>query len=303
MPLSNFYIQHEYWFAALQLISAMFGMGAALTTRDFLDVAREPGPAIVGCLIQVVAVPLATYFFIVLCGITGGVFVGLALLAAIPGGSVSNIYTYLARGNAPLSVAITSVTTVACLVTTPIILGMMISQYMPIDFQMPAARIAKEITLYLLFPLILGMLLLRFWPRMAARVSKYAIRVSLLIIGLIVVGAGSAGRLDTGAFGLINIGWVCAFSVGLAITGTLFSRLAGVSRRDRIAIDMEIIVRNVNLGLLIKVLLFPAEVGQTDPLGDFVLFTLLLYGALQTLTGISLVVFHRFLRSGPEAAA
>ncbi len=287
------YLQNEYSFAALQLILAMFGMGATLRVRDFSDVAREPKSVLLGCAIQMVLVPLVTYLFIQLLGVSGGLLVGLALIAAIPGGSVSNIFTFLARGNVPLSISITSITTVACLLTTPLLLGLMISQHMPDDFQMPAARIAQEIALCLLLPLVLGMGVLRLWPTLAATLSKWCIRGSLLVIVLIVIGSAGAGRLDVGAFGLMNLAMVCGFFVLLAVVGALAPRLARLKRADSTAIEMEVIVRNVNLGVLINVSLFPTVAGQVNVMGNMVLFSLLIYGALQMLVGGGLVAWRR----------
>lgn len=78
---------------------------------------------------------------------------GMALIAAIPGGTTSNIFTYMARGNTPLSILITGITTVACLLTTPLILSLIITQYLPTDFTMPTGKIIIEIALTLLLPL------------------------------------------------------------------------------------------------------------------------------------------------------
>ena len=124
---AEFYVQYEYWFAAVQLVLAMLGMGATLTGRDFRDVVSEPRAVSLGTIIQIVIVPLSAYLFLRLLGIQDGVAVGLALIAAIPGGTVSNIFTFLARGNSALSISITALTTLACLVTTPLILSALIT--------------------------------------------------------------------------------------------------------------------------------------------------------------------------------
>jgi len=160
--MGELYIAYEYWFAAFQLILAMLGMGATLTVGDFKDVVKEPKAVTFGTTIQMALVPLVAYFFINAVGIVGGVAVGIALVAAIPGGTTSNIFTYFARGNVPLSISITAITTLACLITTPVVLGLLITQYLPANFTMPTAQIVKEIALTLLLPLIIGMALLQF---------------------------------------------------------------------------------------------------------------------------------------------
>ena len=271
----------------------MLGMGATLTGKDFRDVVREPLAVTVGTAIQVVMVPLTAFLFLRLLGVHGGVAVGIALIAAIPGGTVSNIFTFFARGNSALSISITAITTLACLISTPLILSLLISDYLPADFTMPKAQIVREIALTLLLPLAIGMTYLYLYPASAPTLSKWSIRGSLLGILLIIVGSAAAGRLDVEAFGNDNILLIILFTVSLSVMGYLVPRVMRLSRPDSKAIEFEVIVRNVNLGVLIKASIFPAAVSETAKLGDMVLFSLLLYGALQLLLGAVLIGFYR----------
>ena len=291
--MAEFYVQLEYWFAAIQLILAMLGMGATLTGRDFRDVVREPVAVTLGSAIQIVAVPLTAFLFLRLLGVHDGVAVGIALIAAIPGGTVSNIFTFFARGNSALSISITALTTLVCLVSTPLILSLLISQYLPPDFAMPRAQIVREIALTLLLPLAIGMLYLYLYPRTAPLVSKWCIRGSLFGILLIVLGSGLAGRLDAQSFGVANILTVTLFAIVIAAMGYLVPRMMSLSRPDSTAIEFEVIVRNINLGVLIKASIFPAAATETARLGDMVFFSLLLYGVLQMLMGAILIWFER----------
>lgn len=298
MDLFDAYVRHEYAFAATQLVLAMLGMGATLTVGDFREVARAPRSVSIGLVLQLIGVPLVAAAFVAWGGLGVGVAIGLALCAAIPGGTVSNIFTYFARGHIALSISLTAVATLACLVTTPIVLGLLIAHHMPEDFSMPAGRIAIEIGLCLLLPLVLGMLVLRAFPAQAGRFSKLCIRGSLLTIGLIVVGAAGAGRLDIEAFGLSNLGITVGFIAVVTLLGWLVPRMLAVPTADRAAIGIELTVRNTNLGLLIKASLFPAVVGVSDPVGDQVLFTVLLYGALMLLIGgVQIGGFRRRVRA------
>lgn len=289
--MGELYVQYEYWVAAFQLVFAMFGMGATLTLNDFKDVVKEPRAVTIGLMVQLVAVPLAAYLFIHGFGVVGGVAVGLALIAAIPGGTTSNIFTHFAKGNIPLSISITGLTTLACLVTTPLILSILISEYLPSDFSMPTAQIVGDIAFTLLLPLALGMFVLKLLPRSAANVSKWSIRASLFGILMIVVGSSSAGRLDIDAFGLHNVGMVVLFLVLMWLAVSILNRALNLSRPDRSAIEMEVVVRNVNLGVLIKASLFPAA--AADPMGDLVLFAVLLYGAVQMIVAAGLIYWRR----------
>jgi len=291
--MGNFYIEHEYWFAVFQLVLAMLGMGATLTVADFRKVLLQPKAVSSGSLIQLLLVPLVAFVFIQVFGIVGGVAVGIALIAAIPGGTVSNIFTHFARGNVPLSITITALTTLACLATTPLILEVLISQYMPDNFVMPRGQIMQEIALTLLLPLVIGMLLLRVLPGIAAEFSKWCVRASLFGIVMIVVGSSQSGRLDIEAFGHSNVLLIILLILVLALASWLVCRLLGLSSADATAIDMEVIVRNVNLGFMLKASLFPAVIGKVDPIGDMVLFSLLLYGGLQMLLAPALIGLRR----------
>ena len=289
---AEFYVQYEYWFAAVQLVLAMLGMGATLTGKDFRDVVSEPRAVSLGTIIQIVVVPLSAYLFLRLLGIQDGVAVGLALIAAIPGGTVSNIFTFLARGNSALSISITALTTLACLVTTPLILSALIGDYLPADFTMPRLKIIREIAFTLLLPLALGMTYLYLYPRSAPAVSRWCIRGSLLVILMIVIGSAVAGRLDVAQFGYSNIVLVVVFALLLAVMAHLVSRMLRLVPRDAAAVEFEVVVRNVNLGVLLKASLFPAAASHLAGLGDMVLFTLLLYGGLQLLVGALLIGFY-----------
>ncbi|QFU75607.1 bile acid:sodium symporter family protein [Halioglobus maricola] len=281
--MGELYVQYEYWFATFQLVTAMLGMGATLTARDFADILRAPRAVSLGLGIQLLLIPLVAYLFLGVLGIVGGLAIGFALIAAIPGGTTSNIFTFFARGNSALSICITAITTLACLVSTPLILSLLISDSLPADFSMPTGQIMFEIAMALLLPLSLGMLFLFMYPVAAAQFSKWCIRASLFGILLIVVGSASAGRLDLEAFGMANVALVAGFTLILVVVGASAPRIFGLAKRDAIAVEFEVIVRNTNLGVMLKASLFPASAAATAHLGDTVLFTVLLYGGFQLL--------------------
>jgi BASS family bile acid:Na+ symporter len=119
------------------------------------------------------------------------------------------------------------------------------------------------------------------------------VRSSLLGIAAIVIGSSMSGRLDVEAFGLSNLLVIFAFVLALVFASMLACKLLGLSSVDATAIDMEVVVRNINLGVLIKASLFPAVLGQADPLGDFVLFSLLVYGGVQMLVAAAFIAWRR----------
>lgn len=290
----DLYIEYEYWFAAFQLGLAMLGMGATLQFRDFVAVFFRPRALITGLLVQLTLVPLIVWALIATLSPPPGLAIGLALCAAIPGGTMSNVFTFLARGNSALSIALTAVTTLACLLTTPLILGWLIAEHMPASFVMPTGQIALEIALILLLPLAAGMVVLQLRPQGAALFSKRCIRASIFIIVLIVIGATGSERIDIEKFGLENLQVILLLVMALASLSWLAPRLLGLNRVDSTAINIEATVRNGNLGLLIKASLFPAVVGISDPVGDMVLFTVLVYGGLAIPAGVAQIYIHGY---------
>ena len=287
------YIEYEYWVAAVQLVLAMLGMGAGLQIADFKNVAMQPKAASIGLFMQLIVVPLVALGFIVLTNLPSGMVIGMAIVASIPGGTVSNIFTFMARGNVPLSISITTLTSIACLVTTPIILDFLISDYMTDSFVMPAKKVAIEIGLCLLLPLGLGMAFLKRLPNYAEQFSNLCVKGSLVGIGIIVIGSLGAGRLNFANTSGDDIGVLCLFILSLSLVGIWLTKGFGLASEDNRAIEMEVVVRNINLGFLLKVSLFPTVAGQSNPVADMALFSMLLYGAWQLAMGIFLIFWRR----------
>jgi bile acid:Na+ symporter, BASS family len=287
------YIEYEYWVAAVQLVLAMLGMGAGLQVADFKKVALQPKAASVGLAMQLVAVPLVALGFIMITDLPPGMVIGIAIIAAIPGGTVSNIFTFMARGNVPLSISITALTSLACLATTPIILDFLIADYMNDSFVMPAKKVAIEIGLCLLLPLGLGMAFLKNFPAYAKRFSDLCVKGSLAGISMIVIGSLGAGRLNFTNMAGDDIAVLCGFILSLTVVGVWLTKGFGLASKDNRAIEMEVVVRNINLGFLLKVSLFPTVAGESNPVADMALFSMLLYGAWQLATGIFLIFWRR----------
>lgn len=291
--MGDLFVEHEYWITFAQLAMAMLAMGATLHVHDFQAVVRLPRSFLTGLLAQMVLVPLVAYLVLRTFDLDPGVAVGLAILAAVPGGTVSNVFTYAGRGNVPLSIALTAVTSLACVVTVPAVLEWLVGSFVPPNFRLPRGRIALEIVATLLVPLAIGMAVLRRWPARAARVSQVALAITTVLIGVIVVGSALAGRLDAEAMGLTNLAVVGGFALLLGGIGIVATTATRRPRPDQTAITIETTVRNTNLGLLVRTSVFGTSAAAGDPVADLALFTLLAYAGISIALTVPLILAGR----------
>jgi BASS family bile acid:Na+ symporter len=291
-PVFEEYPRWEPVLAACQLAFAMLGMGAVTTLRDFAAVVLAPRALAVGIAVQLAAVPLLAAGLGRTLPLPAGVAAGLVLVAAVPGGTLSNLATFLGRGNVALSIALTAITTLGALVTTPALLRLLIGAHLPPDFEMPAARVASDIALTLLGPLALGMAVGAALPRRRAVVSRWCIRASVGFILALALGAAGSGRLDPRAYGLVGLLAVPLLCLGGQLAALAAARLAGLAAPDRLALAIEATIRNTNLALLVKTSLAPAGEAP-DPLGDGMLFVALLYGGVALGFSALPIAWHR----------
>lgn len=286
------YPDYEYALAGTQLVLVMFGMGATLSVGDFARVFRQPASLLVGFAAMFVAAPALAAAMVFCLPLPPGIGFGLILVATMPGGSLSNLFTYLGRGNVPLSIAMTAAATVGSIVYVPAALAILGSE-LPGEFQMPAGMILREVLAYLFLPLGAGMLLARFAPRRAEPLARWCVRGGLCILAIIVVGSLGSGRVRPADFGWevpLAIILYCVLCQQLAMTPF---RLLGWPTPDRFAVGIEITIRNVNLALLLAALLFPARATLADPVADGVLFVVLYYGAVSLIASIPPILVHR----------
>jgi len=297
------YLAYEYHFASLQLILAMLGMGATLRMAEFVEVLRFPlgfAAGLTGVLVVGPLLALATTSFF---DLEPGIAMGLMLIAAVPGGTLSNILTYFARGNIALSISLTGTATLGCLVTTPLVLRVLASELVESDFAMPVGRISVEILMFLLLPLATGLAVGHRFPDRREIISRTAIRASLAVIVVMVVGSVGAGRVDAGAYGSTALVAMLVFCTLLLLAGFGMSLALRLPRRDAVAIGIETSYRNTSLAILIKASLFPAVPGVPDPFADQVLFVALLYAGFSIGVALLPLLIHRRMASGESAVA
>jgi BASS family bile acid:Na+ symporter len=289
MAMFPWYPDYEYPLARLQLVLFMLGMGATLSGADFLAVVRRPRSFLVGVTIQVLLLPWLAVAINALGRLEGGLAIGLVLVAAMPGGTLSKMFTYLGRGNVPLSISLSAFTTLASLGTVPLLLQLLTPHYIPDNFHMPVGDIVLDVALCLLLPLAAGMALAPRWPRRRQQFSRWCVRLGF--VAVVVMVLGSVGRINPGEHGLGVAVAIVLFCLAGQQLSMLPFYLTHWPRPDRMAVGIEVTMRNMNLALLLKALLFPPG----DPLGDGVLFVILFYAGTALAAGLPLALNHRRL--------
>ncbi len=231
------------WIVTLLSI-IMFGMGLTLSVDDFREVVKRPFDVTIGVLGQFLIMPLLAVALTRIIPMSPEVAAGVILVGCCPGGTSSNVMTYLSKGDVALSVACTSVTTLAAPIVTPFLVWMFASQYLPVDGWAMFMSIVKVV----LVPLALGALLQKIVPSLVKAAVPALPLVSVTGIVLIVaaVVAGSKGKIIES--GLLIFAVVVLHNGLGYLLGFFAAKAAGLSLAKRKAIAIEVGMQNSGLG-------------------------------------------------------
>ena len=171
----------------------MFGMGLTLTASDFREVVRQPRDVIIGILSQFLIMPIVAYLLCLVMHLPPEIAVGVILVGCCPGGTASNVMTFLARGDLPLSVTITSCTTLLAPVVTPFLIWVFAKQWVDIS---PVAMFVSIVEIVLL-PIALGVVVHTVLGKKVEGFAAAMPLISVVAIALIVaaVVAATANKL------------------------------------------------------------------------------------------------------------
>jgi BASS family bile acid:Na+ symporter len=285
----DWYPDYEYHFAQAQLVLFTLGMGMTLSLGDFVEIVRRPRSFTVALIGQLLVVPWVAVLINELTHPQPGIAVGLILVAAMPGGALSKLFAYFGSGNMALSISLTGVTTLLTLITVPAMLQLLAAHYIRDDFTMPVSNIVFDVTMCLLLPLAGGLTVGRLWPKQRTLLSKICIRIGLVVVVVMIAGSLGSGRIRPMQYGLgVPIMIILFCLIGMQINMLPF-RLFHWPRQDRMAVGIEITMRNMNLALLIMARLFP----PSDPIGGGVLYVILFYAGAAMGAGLPLALNHR----------
>jgi BASS family bile acid:Na+ symporter len=222
----------------------MFGMGLTLSLDDFAEVARRPVEVGIGVVSQFVIMPLIAVLLTMIVPMTPEVAAGVILVGCCPGGTSSNVMTYLSKGDVALSVACTSVTTLAAPIVTPFLVWLFASQFLPVDAMAMFLSIVKVI----LLPLALGFILQKLLPGLVKAAVPALPLVSVAGIVLIVAAVVGASKGAIASSGLMIFAVVVLHNGIGYLLGYLAARATGLSVAKRKAIAIEVGMQNSGLG-------------------------------------------------------
>ncbi len=225
------------------LMVIMFCMGLTLTMPDFALVFKNPLPVLGGVAAQFIIMPSMGWLVATMLQLEPALAAGLILVGCAPGGTASNVVSYLARGNVALSVAMTSVSTLLAPLLTPALALWLAGQYMPVD----AGSMAISVVQIVLIPVVLGIFLRMLFNRFVDKVSGALPWLSVLAITFVVtvIVAGSARTIVTAGL-LVLVAVVLHNALGLAL-GYAIGILLRVPEDSRRTIAIEVGMQNSGL--------------------------------------------------------
>ena len=160
----------------------MFGMGLTLKASDFKLVFTKPIPVLIGVVAQFSIMPTVAFVIAYLLQLPAEIAAGLVLLGSVPGGTASNVMVYLAKGNLPLSITMTSVSTLLAPIMTPLLLLIFAGQWLPVDPMSMFMSIVQVIVI----PIILGLLVNKYFPKTTEKGASVLPLISIVAITIIV---------------------------------------------------------------------------------------------------------------------
>ena len=239
----------------------MFGMGLTLNLKDFKIVFSRPKDVIIGCMAQFTVMPLLAWMLSRLFALDEALALGVVLVGCCPGGTASNVITYLAKGDLALSVGMTGVSTLLAPFLTPLLTWALAGKSVNVD----VVGMLLSILWVVIVPIIVGLVVKWLWPKFTEQATDYLPAFSSIAIATIVaiIFAANASKLLAG--GMIIIVVVALHNIcGLAL-GYLIGRLLRLTEPKKRAISIEVGMQNSGLASSLATIHFAAYPLATIP--------------------------------------
>lgn len=259
----------------LCLFLIMMGMGLSLVVNDFRRVIKFPKAVGIGLTNQLILLPIIGFALANIMPLRPEYAVGVMLLVLCPGGTTSNLFTYLAKGDVALSVTMTAIASVITVFTIPVVLSYSLIHFMGAgtEFQLPIAKTMISLIVITIVPISLGMLIKRFAPRVADKSQVWVSRFGVTFLALLVVFLGIVQR-DIIVDAFINTGPVSLILnlVTMAL-GYYTSKWFGLNLAQRTSITLEVGLQNSTLSIFMALtLLSNYDMSMTPAIYTLIMF-------------------------------
>jgi len=245
-------------FLPLALAFIMFALGLGLTGNDFLRVAKQPRDFFVGAFSQIILLPIIAFILVKIWPIAPELAIGVMIIAAAPGGVTSNLLTSFAKGDVALSVSLTAIISLLCVITIPFIVltsvGLLADSSIAQDISL--IGIARNMFLIVTVPVILGMLFRRFASAIALTFEPIAKKISTVLFVLVLLGAIAAERENVVSYfaqaGLITL----VLNVVMMVVAYFVAHSLASGTKQKKSITIECGLQNGTLAIFVATSIF-----------------------------------------------
>ena len=195
----------------LSLAFIMFGLGMGLTGGDFIRVIKQPRDFFVGAISQIILLPIVAFILVKIWPISPELAIGVMIIAAAPGGVTSNLLTSFAKGDVALSISLTAIISLLCVITIPFIVLTSIDLLggSSVNQDISLLDMSRDMFLIVTVPVILGMLFRKFITKLTIKFEPIAKKISIVLFVLVLLGAIAAERENVASYfaqaGLITL--------------------------------------------------------------------------------------------------
>ena len=247
---------HELWVLNIALAVIMFGVALGIKLDDFKRLFKQPKLVLIGVLLQFVLLPFVTFLLIIIIKPQPSIALGMMMVAACPGGNISNFMTHLANGNTALSISLTAVATFIAVFMTPFNFQFYGYLYEPTSLllqqvELNPFELLKLVTLILGIPLILGMLFRAKYEKLAILISKRLKPLSILVFIVIVIIAFTNNLEVFNNYAHNVLGIAILHNIIAILLGFTIARAFKLSFENQKTLAIETGIQNSGLGLLL----------------------------------------------------
>lgn len=245
----------------------LFSLAIDIKKEDFKTLVTSPKSVIIGCISQMVLLPLMTFLLVLFLKPPASVAMGMILVAACPCGNMSTYVSYLAKGFIPLSITITAISTLSAGITTPFNFYLYASHYPPAasmlhDIHISFWYLLESILILLVLPLIAGIVFRQYCGRWTEKINRPVKIIALLLFVAFLIGAFVANRKVfieylPQIFGVVFIQNTLAFFIGY-----WFPRMLKLNKEHSRSISIETGIHNSGLGLILVMTFFKGNGGM-----------------------------------------